>query len=83
MPRLPVGWPCFYWDECQLQSTLIIYFAGVCVQIESGGGGGGGGGFKGERVETGRGRIGRWGGGRGGGGGGEGGEGGAGCLRLR
>ena len=42
MPRLPVGWPCFYWDECQLQSTLIIYFAGVCVQIESGGGGGGG-----------------------------------------
>ena len=41
MPRLPVGWPYFYWDECQLQSTLIIYFASVCVQIESGGGGGG------------------------------------------
>ena len=49
MPRLPVGWPCFilfyyfiiiiiiFLDECQLQSFIYIYFAGVCVQIESGG----------------------------------------------
>ena len=42
MPRLPVGWPCFFiyyffLDECQLQSTFIIYFEGVCVQLENGG----------------------------------------------
>ena len=30
-------WGVIFLDECQLQSTFIIYFEGVCVQLENGG----------------------------------------------